>query len=159
MEVHEEGFSRSVVNKLYICPFCGKQTRGLSGHIGHQRIHTKELPYECKVCKKKFRLKSALNCHSRIHTGEKPFKCNICPKRFRIYHFLKTHKLSHGGENVEKFKCNLCGMSTVYKDNLEAHMKSVHLQFKSFDCQACSESFTKISLLKTHMLDKHDLCL
>lgn len=39
MEVHEEGYSKSAFNALYVCSFCGKQSRGISSHIVHQRIH------------------------------------------------------------------------------------------------------------------------
>lgn len=142
---------------MYMCTYCGKQILSLSGFIGHQRLHTKELPYECKVCNKKFRTKTNLTCHTRIHTGEKPYKCTICPKRFRMYNFLYNHKLSHGGNNIKKFVCKLCGMSTVYKENLDTHMRTVHMQIINFDCKICSESFTKITLFKAHMMDAHNI--
>lgn len=159
MEYHEETRTPSTKTRseMYMCTYCGKQIRSLAGFIGHQRIHTKELPYECEVCKKKFRTSTSFTSHKRIHTGEKPYKCTICPKRFRMYHFLSNHKLSHGGKNIKKFECQLCGMSTVYKENLDTHMRTVHMQLTTFDCKVCSETFTKITLFKTHMMESHNL--
>lgn len=156
LRTHNESEANQPINN-YMCTYCGKQIRSLSGFIGHQRLHTKELPYECKVCNKKHRIKSSLTAHLRIHTGEKPYKCTICPKRFRMYHFLKNHKLSHGGKNTKKFFCKLCAMSTVYKENLDTHMRTVHMQITNFDCKICTESFTKISLFKAHMMDTHNI--
>lgn len=149
--------NKNKIFKSYICTYCGKQSRGLTAFQVHQRIHTNELPYECKVCNKKFRALNSLTTHNRIHTGEKPYQCDLCSASFRVQHYLTTHKLSHGGNNVEKFSCNLCGMSTVYEKNLDTHMKTVHMQVKNFDCKTCSESFSKISLLKAHMMESHNL--
>lgn len=162
-QIHKE--TRNANNKyqtnyqLYMCTYCGKQSRGKSAFQLHQRLHTNELPYECTVCNKKFRASTSLTVHKRLHTGEKPYKCSLCPARFRMLPFLKNHKLSHGGNNVKKFNCKLCGMSTVYEGNLETHMKTVHMQIKNFDCKSCSEIFSKISLLRAHMLENHNLCL
>lgn len=164
-QTHEEtkntdgkfNISKKKILGTYICTHCGKKSRGITALKIHERIHTNELPHECIVCNKKFRAPISLMIHKRIHTGEKPYQCDLCPAKFRVSHYLTTHKKSHGGNDVPKFFCNLCGMSTVYEKNLDTHLKTVHMQIKNFDCKTCSESFSKISLLKAHMMESHNL--
>lgn len=137
----------------FVCSYCGQVCKTKSSLQEHTMIHTGEFNFNCDVCQKKFRRNSHLNKHKRLHTGEKPYKCDVCPKEFRISQQLLKHKKTHGAE--KKYSCTICGMTTAYKDNLDIHVRSVHMKIKKHICEYCGEAYLRPSILKRHLQSKH----
>lgn len=137
----------------FVCSYCGQVCKTKSSLQEHTMIHTGEFNFECDVCKKPFRRNSHMKKHLRLHTGEKPYKCDICPKEFRISQQLLKHKKTHGAE--KKYNCTICGMTTAYKDNLDIHVRSVHMKIKKHICEYCGEAYLRPSILKRHLQSKH----
>lgn len=66
-ELHKGVTNRRILEKWYICPFCGKSFDRISHLEIHQRMHTGEKPYTCDVCGKCFSQRSNLRTHQRTH--------------------------------------------------------------------------------------------
>lgn len=149
----EEKLQQQPVKKQYICSYCGQTCSSKTSLREHTMIHTNEYSFECDTCKKMFRNRTSFRKHLLIHTGEKPHKCDICQQSFRLLDILKKHKKTHGAE--KKYICTICGMSTAYKESLDLHVKSVHMNIKKYVCGICGEKYLKPSILKRHMIQKH----
>ncbi|NWH90002.1 ZN239 protein, partial [Aegithalos caudatus] len=68
--------------------------------------HTGERPHECGECGMSFRQRSSLICHQRIHTRERPYEpyeCSKCGKRFQTSSNLLVHEWIHTDERA--FRC------------------------------------------------------
>lgn len=63
-------------------------------------INGKQKPYKCNACGKAFSFRSSLIEHERIHTKEKPYEseCDKCGKVFSQPAYLNQHKKIHSGE-------------------------------------------------------------
>ncbi|XP_029970972.1 protein sister of odd and bowel [Salarias fasciatus] len=66
-ELYKSVTNRRILEKWYICPFCGKSFDRISHLEIHQRMHTGEKPYTCDICGKCFSQRSNLRTHQRTH--------------------------------------------------------------------------------------------
>ncbi|KAL8601350.1 hypothetical protein ACOMHN_054643 [Nucella lapillus] len=164
----------------YQCNVCGKKVRDPSNLKRHVRTHTGERPYSCYVCGKTFRQAGHLSAHVRIHTGQRPYKCKVCPATFIEANHLRYHQKVHDGikpyqcpqcdlsfiRNAElkrhshvhaqgaegNLKCHLCPAKFFRSDALRQHLSKKHDQSLPYQCDVCSQSFYRQSLLDRHCL-------
>ncbi|NWR40069.1 ZNF41 protein, partial [Tachuris rubrigastra] len=61
---------------------CGKSFSIRSNLIHHQKIRTRERPYDCSECGKRFQASSRFLVHQQTHIGEWPYECPKSGKRF-----------------------------------------------------------------------------
>ena len=84
--------------------------------------------YPCLNCEHQATDKSNLKHHNdRIHLGmkkeKKKYDCSICEARIIGKEHLKAHiRLKH--LDSRKFKCDICGFETSFKNNLARHMNT-----------------------------------
>ncbi|KAF7286011.1 hypothetical protein GWI33_008314 [Rhynchophorus ferrugineus] len=173
--------------KPFNCEHCGKGFITRKCLNLHTRTHTKERPYRCTVCDKSFTQKYSVTIHMRYHTGERPFRCPICFKKFVTHSELKVHVCagpkdanqcpiclkifaSQGNlkrhsyihselKKFERFICKICDLDFGNNENLQRHMKKLHLtdHLELGKCPFCRRQFKiQHNTLKKHVWSVHD---
>ena len=111
--------------------------------------------YPCEICGKRFIKLKWKNRHKKIHMAdnERAYKCDQCGRGFNRPSNLETHKQSHTGKKL--FSCKSCDKSFTQLGHLNVHYRT-HSNYKPFKCDKCDWSCITKSLLRKHMLMKHD---
>ena len=92
------------------------------------------------------------------------FTCHLCNQILYSStkynsHYAKQHEgevpppLANGNGNSAtfgEFQCRFCSKDYNNKNSLKAHMRTKHLNSRTFSCQVCPKKFTSSSNLKTH---------
>lgn len=95
-----------------------------------------------------------MDCLEQVptHKCHKNYSCSICDRKLPTEDDLEKHnKMFHSQEEV---RCLLC-KEIVTKDMLDKHMKDTHMEKQSFQCKACSKSFSSSQSLQRHTLSQH----
>ena len=118
--------SKSIQEKLDVCPFCNESFDGNYLQIHVKTVHENLKPYRCSICNKSFGHKSEVKRHIKtIHEKLKLFGCEVCNKMFGHRDTLKVHvKTVH--EKLKPHQCEFCKKYFGQKQNLSTHIKSVH---------------------------------
>lgn len=45
--------------------------------VSHEKMHTRDRPFECRECGQTFSQKRHLSTHLKFHSGERPFSCQV----------------------------------------------------------------------------------
>lgn len=131
----KDGKPQDSTRPLLKCQVCGKAFKWKYKLTEHERVHTKERPYECGICGKSFTQSSARNGHvKRIHNeggapnieAERKHRCGVCAKAFFQKSKLVRHFRVHTGERP--FGCDICGRTFRQKTTLTVHVRNVHNQ-------------------------------
>ncbi|GAA5915497.1 hypothetical protein JCM5296_003418 [Sporobolomyces johnsonii] len=107
-------------------------------------------------CGKCYTRPTRLEEHQRVHTGERPFACSECPSTFARNSHLKAHLRTHSSDSEKKYACGEDGCDKKFWTNqhLKKHVEVAH-RGKTYDCTACSLTFRKHHLLRTHVAEVH----
>ncbi|KAH3705191.1 zinc finger protein 91-like [Dreissena polymorpha] len=126
------------------CKICGKV--GSSAVISyHKHIH--QGGYSCEKCGVQLKHPRTLAAHLLQHEA-KQFKCDQCGAGFRRKQYLDTHLLIHSGERP--FMCEECGQSYRSASCLSRHVRHIHKNLRSHECDICHERFFRIDHMKNH---------
>ncbi|KAF5278800.1 hypothetical protein FQA39_LY18349 [Lamprigera yunnana] len=149
----------------------------------HMKVHVPPTLFSCKVCGHLFKHSYSVKRHMRIHNKEAAYKCTECDYTCQRSEYLKAHKKTHGESNglttSVPLKCKACPFTTdnkvLFKSHLDIHTKEQPKgdecdssatklllglsdnEEKTYKCNECSFSSTKLVHLKTHMRKHNDV--
>ncbi|XP_021365058.1 zinc finger protein 112-like isoform X1 [Mizuhopecten yessoensis] len=122
-------------------------------HLARHRnnVHSDLRPFLCDLCGCSFKRADTLTAHKVTHIDKKyrvyQYKCKECEKDFRSRAHLSEHMAMHS--SLRMYLCDICGVGFKRKSCQQKHMKSIHLNPRSFQCRDCNKSFnTKYALLR-----------
>ena len=119
---------------------------------------------KCSSCPVTFATKRIFNFHMQQCHPDTCFTCHLCNQILYSStkynsHYAKQHEgelpppLENGNGNCAtfgEFQCRFCSKDYNNKNSLKAHMRTKHLNSRTFSCQVCPKKFTSSSNLKTH---------
>lgn len=86
----------------------------------------------------------------RTHTGSEEMVCEICKRKFTNLRSLQAHIRRNHHPNVEKFKCETCGISCMNQNQLRMHVETVHFHIRKYQCKSCGKAFKRADSLSDH---------
>jgi KRAB domain-containing zinc finger protein len=142
----------------FICDFCGFKfvnRSKLKDHMTEKHAKVEKF-FQCDHCPRNFVIKSNLWLHMKIHQKSKK-TCEFCKKEVRMagyaQHVRRTHKNKKkiNYGSVKKYECSKCSQSFTRLEILKQHEATHDMKF---ECKKCKKKFAlKISYenhLRTH---------
>jgi uncharacterized C2H2 Zn-finger protein len=108
----------------------------------------------CRYCSKTFSRVGHRKQHENAqHMGVAAYDCTRCEKTFKTKFSLNGHvRKNHG----QRFICEKCGKSYIWKQNLIEHMQSCDNSRKtSFSCEVCKAEYSLKRNLFRHIKSQH----
>ena len=140
-------------HRLLECTVCGVRFTRSCSLVTHSEIHSGERPYKCYVCDKAFSQSATLQSHMRVHMSDKPHECSVCSRSFKRSSDLQLHvRCVH--DNVRPYECDWCGRQFKINRELQRHLLT-HTGSKLYPCTQCPKGYSRLILLKRHVIKKH----
>ncbi|XP_059617687.1 zinc finger protein 616-like [Phlebotomus argentipes] len=159
----QEHYSQQSVAKLESrrskCNYNEMRSDEETGEPSKNRKRVKEKPCVCEVCSKVYSRRYLLKIHFREkHSKEElPFVCSKCPRRFATNKKLKVHEITHlSDEEKYIYPCPHCGKKFGAKENMQTHIRIIHIGSKTFICEECGKTFRKKCQLTAHQITHSD---
>ena len=152
------------------CVKCEKVFLSLKAKEYHEmtKHSALQLSLSCDLCDATFSSEVNLKSHKKnVHSTIRKWSCPNCETRFKQKRDLKVHMLKiHGLDRMKEdymedqeqdlFKCEVCNLTFKYKKNLNAHVKTKHLEnSRHFECEECPSKFKDRRNLMNHIRVKH----
>lgn len=144
----------SDIKEKWVCKVCRKALMSIESLRRHMKIHTGHKQFKCDQCEKSFIEKHDLQKHQVTHSSDKHFACEICKKLFKRKYDLTLHMTAHQPIPLRNFHCGLCDKVFYSYHNMKRH-KRLHQNHKTFKCHDCKKSFTRKDNLERHVKSVH----
>jgi uncharacterized Zn-finger protein len=137
------------IKPSFLCPLCDK-TFGRKEHVAShlKSIHANQRRFQCPLCSANFNLGHSLNRHQKRCFAPRSvrFPCSQCPASYATAPYLKRHiRRKHAREEKGPWQVPL-----MYQ--LIQHNDQWLTQY--FPCRQCTISFTTLSDLYLHVINK-----
>lgn len=93
--------------------------------------------------------------HEKVHTKEKPYDCADCGQQFTVQSSLARHRKLHS-ENARPYACLHCGRTFLQRSDLMRHLVT-HRAERSYACRVCGQAFTQSGTARDHETRVHAL--
>ena len=163
--VEHASFSCSAPGCKYISKWKANVRRHEKQHISTDAPSQADLSareFICEHCGSSFTRLSSLNNHRKLkHTETFRFTCERCNRGFIQLWAYRGHLATH--DDALKCKCDSCGRTFCYKNNLMTHQKTCKFvatplssQSPEYICQICNQNFNTTKNLKDHQKGQHE---
>ena len=144
--------------KNHKCPQCEWKFSTKSDVNRHvKQVHDNKKDHKCSRsgCNAEFTVKSDLTNHIKFkHNNIRNFKCEYpnCGEKFHDAGKLRRHEKIHTDEKNYHCEYDGCNMGFKLKENLDRHVKDVHLNIRNHPCpnEKCDYKCRNSSDLKKH---------
>ena len=121
-------------NECWACDKTYYDSASLRQHRSLKHNHGED--HKCTECGFSTISKNVLQKHIYKHRG-KPKTCNKCDQTYRTaYHFCEDIDVIEE-EEEEDYECSVCFEKLSHKQSLTLHMKRLHPDRESLQCDAC----------------------
>ena len=111
---------------------------------------------QCHQCPYKTEIFSNMKIHTRICNSDNThMTCEICGKTFKILTGVEQHHRFCGKQNNKNYFCEQCPNSFSRKGALTFHIRRLHTDSKSIECQHCDYKTYSSFNLRLHIEKKH----
>ena len=146
-------------NRPYKCKKCGTLFKKLAHLRAHDtEVHLGVRPHVCETCGFSFGRKNNLLKHQRNNAcpgTKKPNSANE-PAAAAVHPEMVEEEIENEESTTDdRFLCDQCHKSFKYRQSLQYHIESVHMDKKNFSCNVCGRGFTRMQRLREHAARMH----
>ena len=112
----------------------------------------------CEICDITFSSKRSLSVHKKSHALDFKVPCPTCNKVFRK-DYLNRHMLNcfSAEEPQKSFNCQFCMQTFSRLQHLNRHLEVHDSMFENEKCDLCPKTFDRKDNLKRHVKNVHEL--
>ncbi|XP_052859841.1 zinc finger protein 652-B-like [Anopheles cruzii] len=153
-EIHQnmkEHMQNKHEERQYSCDLCASKFPFKKRLVVHMKKMHAEKDVRCDQCQKSF-TKYTIEDHKRsVHTAR--FVCEHCPKTFKIRFRLLKHMQEHDKSLrvATCVPCHICDQVMGDKYILRQHIKHMHAEQQSVNCDTCGKTFKNKRNLSVHL--------
>jgi hypothetical protein len=135
----------------FICKLCRRQFNQKFNLEKHKCKYAELGVKKCLECNQEFSSNRELFKHRQSHLAEN-ISCTLCDRKFKSYDGLKYHLKVHVFKGSKSIDCPYCSRKFIARVNLNAHMKQLHSNLKTYRCsyENCDKVFATFDHLRKH---------
>ena len=141
------------------CPHCGvmfSTKDSLGVHI--YRFHSDREVQKCTECDYSTKVEAEMRKHFKTrHTDETLETCEFCGEVFKKlkHHLMRTGCGQTNAQPKPRFPCNQCDKTFSNKQDMQGHIKRIHVGVKDKMCSQCSYATYSNYNLRLHITKVH----
>lgn len=135
---------------------CRRCTTGFQTHSQLESHFFTHPTYKCHLCKKQFYVRKDLETHKENSPScNSSLECKFCDKKFWRQRSLTVHIHYHHKSQDVDYKCTVCSKSFKVREQLQYHLKIVHMAYEHLECRICHKLLLGPLKMKHHMKMVH----
>ena len=147
--------------KCLMCSYTSVKRYNMLRHV--KTLHYKLRDDVCNICVSSYQTKKQVQDHfiknhmppKPVSCSKAPLKCLFCDMELENVESLQSHVRTEHLES-RSFQCNQCQYLSMVKSMLAQHVASVHKKIKNFSCKRCEFKTSYSVTLKRHVQAIHE---